>query len=45
MADLDCGAYGTLTDGVCECVLGWAGTLCCDENQIYSTVLQHVMTS
>ncbi|GIQ85296.1 hypothetical protein KIPB_006937 [Kipferlia bialata] len=41
---LECGSYGTLTDGVCECVLGWGGTLC-DENEIYSTVMEHVLTA
>ncbi|GIQ89020.1 hypothetical protein KIPB_011394 [Kipferlia bialata] len=44
MTDIDCGSYGTLTDGACDCVLGWAGTLC-DENEIYMTVLYHVMSS
>eukprot|EP00704_Kipferlia_bialata_P012131 g12131.t1 len=44
MTDIDCGSYGTLTDGVCECVLGWAGTLC-DQNEIYMTVLNHTLDS
>ncbi|GIQ81513.1 hypothetical protein KIPB_002480 [Kipferlia bialata] len=42
MTDIDCGSYGTLTGGVCECVLGWVGTLC-DENEIFMTVLSHVL--
>ncbi|GIQ82671.1 hypothetical protein KIPB_003847 [Kipferlia bialata] len=38
---INCGDYGNLVNGACECVLGWEGGQC-TENRIFRTLVSHV---